>query len=106
MVVAIIEIIWELLLPLASAALLLYGGLQVLDGRLTLGDLMMFLVYLAMLLEPLAVLATSATQFQNNLSGFDRVLDLLAEPREMADRPGTIALREGDGRRPRSRSRT
>jgi len=90
-----VEVLWELLLPMASAALLFYGGLQVLDGRLTLGDLMMFLVYLAMLLEPLAVLATSVTQWQNNLSGFDRVLDLLAEPIEMADRPGTVALRDG-----------
>ena len=63
--------------------------MQVIDGRLSLGDLMMFLVYLAMLLEPMAVLASSVTQFQNNLSGFDRVLDLLAEPREMADCPGT-----------------
>ena len=53
---------------------------------------MMFLVYLAMLLEPIAVLATSATQLQNNLSGFDRVLDLLAEPREMVSRPGAIAV--------------
>ena len=66
--------------------------MQVIDGRLSLGDLMMFLVYLAMLLEPMAVLATSVTQFQNNLSGFDRVLDLLAEPREMADCPGTRAV--------------
>jgi len=45
-----------------------------------------------MLLEPIAVLATSATQLQNNLSGFDRVLDLLEEPREMASKPGTIAV--------------
>jgi len=36
-----------------------------------------------MLLEPLATLVQSATQFQNSLSGLDRVLDLLAEPREM-----------------------
>lgn len=85
----IVEIIWDLFLPIASAALLLFGGLGVLDGRLSLGDLMMFLVYLAMLLEPLAVLATGATQLQNNLSGFDRVLDLLAEPREMASSPGS-----------------
>jgi ATP-binding cassette subfamily B protein len=48
-----------------------------------------------MLLEPLAVLATSVTQWQNNLSGFDRVLDLLAEPTEMADSPGTIQVRRG-----------
>ena len=85
----LIELLWEFVLPMASVALLLYGGMQVIDGRLSLGDLMMFLVYLAMLLEPMAVLATSVTQFQNNLSGFDRVLDLLAEPREMADCPGT-----------------
>jgi len=87
-----IELLWEFVLPMASVALLLYGGMQVIDGRLKLGDLMMFLVYLAMLLEPMAVLATSVTQFQNNLSGFDRVLDLLAEPREMADCPGTRAI--------------
>ena len=31
---------------------------------------MMFLVYLAMLLEPMAVLATTVTQFQSNLAGF------------------------------------
>jgi ATP-binding cassette subfamily B protein/subfamily B ATP-binding cassette protein MsbA len=83
-----VELAWDLFLPAASSALLLFGGLSVLDGRLSLGDLMMFLVYLAMLLEPLAVLATGATQWQNNLSGFDRVLDLLEEPREMVSKPG------------------
>ncbi len=65
----LIELLWEFILPMASVALLLYGGLQVIDGQLSLGDLMMFLVYLAMLLEPMAVLATSVTQFQNNLVG-------------------------------------
>ena len=90
----LIELLWEFLLPMASVVLLLYGGIQVLEGRLSLGDLMMFLVYLTMLLEPMAVLATSVTQFQNNLSGFDRVLDLLEEPREMADCPGHRPVRK------------
>ena len=87
-----VEIVWETLIPTASAVLLLYGGWRVLNDQLTLGDLMMFLVYLLMLLEPLAVLAQSAAQFQNSLSGFDRVLDLFDEPREMetADRQRTI----------------
>ena len=93
-----VEVVWELSLPLASAAMLFYGGLRVVEGRLSLGDLMMFLVYLAMLLEPLAVLATSVTQWQNNLSGFDRVLDLLAEPTEMVDHPGTIGIRRASVR--------
>ena len=80
----LVELLWDLVLPAASGLLLLYGGLRVLDGHLSPGDLMMFLVYLAMLLEPVTVIATSLTQLQGNLAGFDRVLDLLAEPREMA----------------------
>ncbi len=89
-----VEGLWDFLLPLSSAALLFYGGLAVLHGRLSLGDLMMFLVYLAMLLEPMTVIATTVTQLQNNLAGFDRVLDTLAEPREMADRSGALIVRK------------
>jgi ATP-binding cassette subfamily B protein/subfamily B ATP-binding cassette protein MsbA len=79
----VVEIVWEALIPIASAGLLFYGGWRVLEGHMTVGDLMMFLVYLLMLLEPLAALAQSATQFQNSLSGLDRILDLLESPREM-----------------------
>lgn len=80
----IVEVVWETIIPFASAALMLYGGYQVLQGELTIGDLMMFLAYLLMLLEPIAVLANSAADLQNGLSALDRVLDLLEEPREMA----------------------
>ncbi|MCA9034428.1 MAG: ABC transporter ATP-binding protein [Planctomycetaceae bacterium] len=90
-----VEMVWEALIPIASAGLLFYGGWRVLDGRMTVGDLMMFLVYLLMLLEPLAALAQSATQFQNSLSGLDRVLDMLAEPKEMESTEQSIrAIRE------------
>lgn len=77
-----IEVVWATLIPLASAVLLVYGGWRVLDEALTLGDLMMFLVYLLMMLGPVSALAQSAAQLQNGLSGLDRILDLLEEPRE------------------------
>ena len=89
-----VEMVWETFIPLASACLMLYGGWQVVQGRLTLGDLTMFLVYLLMLLGPLATLAQSAATFQNSLSGFDRVLDLLAEPRELATDGPTVVVNE------------
>lgn len=79
-----IELLWAMLIPLASMGLLWYGGTQVMAGQLSLGELMMFLVYLLMLLEPLAILAESAAALQNSLAALDRVLDLLAEPRELA----------------------
>ena len=78
----IIEIVWETLIPTASAGLLAYGGYSVIRGDLTLGELMMFLTYLLLLLEPIAVLANSATQLQNGLSALDRVMDILEEDRD------------------------
>jgi len=97
-----IDFTWALLIPLASALLLYYGGGRVLsdaaklqagqimlDQALTVGDLVMFLSYLVALLGPIASLANSATGLQNQLAGLDRVLDILAEPREMPSRPGS-----------------
>jgi ATP-binding cassette subfamily B protein/subfamily B ATP-binding cassette protein MsbA len=91
----LIDIIWATLIPVASTGLLIYGGYRVLQGDLSLGDLTMFLVYLAMLLAPIAMLATSATIFQNNLAGMERILDLLAEPLEPGrETPGRLLHRE------------
>jgi ATP-binding cassette subfamily B protein/subfamily B ATP-binding cassette protein MsbA len=94
----IVELVWEIVIPLASAALLLYGGSRVLEGKLSLGELMMFLFYLAMLLGPLAVLANSAAAFQSSLAGLDRVLDLLAEPLEMENSAGALLIKKDDVR--------
>ncbi|KAA5544375.1 ABC transporter ATP-binding protein [Roseiconus nitratireducens] len=86
----IIETIWEVVIPLASTGLLLYGGYQILQGDLTLGDLMMFLVYLTMLLDPLATLAGSAVGFQNNLAGLDRILDVMEVDSELPTNPNAV----------------
>ncbi len=95
-----IELLWAVITPLAAAGLMLYGGRQVLSGVLTVGDLVMFLVYMLMLLDPLAVLAQSAAAFQNGLSALDRVLDLLEEPREMVPTAtaAKVSRREIEGR--------
>ena len=89
----IIEIIWEVLIPLASTALLLYGGYRIINDELTLGDLMMFLVYLTMLLGPVATLAASAVTFQNNLAGLDRILDVLEIDEELPSNKDAIELK-------------
>jgi ATP-binding cassette subfamily B protein/subfamily B ATP-binding cassette protein MsbA len=94
----IIETIWEVVIPLASTGLLLYGGYQIINSELTLGDLMMFLVYLTMLLDPLATMAASAVSFQNNLAGLDRVLDVLEIDEELPSRTHAVTLRRANVR--------
>jgi ATP-binding cassette subfamily B protein/subfamily B ATP-binding cassette protein MsbA len=87
-----IELAWALFVPIGSALLLWYGGKQVLGGSLTPGDLVLFMTYLVMLLGPMEALASSATNFQTNLAGYDRTLDLLSEPPELPDRDGARTL--------------
>ena len=104
-----VEIAWAFLIPFASAMLLWYGGTRILDDRaavaagtmaagdaLTVGDLFMFLGYLAALLGPIEALAATANNLQNSLAGLDRVLDILEEPREMQSGPDAIQLRKRD----------
>lgn len=80
----LLEVAWQFIIPLASIAVLLYGGSRVVqpDGGMTIGDIMMFSAYLLMLLGPLEALVATATNIQNNLAGLDRALDLLDERRE------------------------
>jgi ATP-binding cassette subfamily B protein len=100
-----IEILWQILLPLASSLVIWYGSLRVLDDQaavkagtmkleeaLSPGDLVMFITYLAALLGPIAMLAGSATALQNGLAALDRLLDLWAEPTEMPDKPGAAIV--------------
>ncbi len=101
-----IEIGWSILIPVASALLLYYGGTRILNDMarveagtlslqdaLTVGDLVMFLSYLVALLSPLELLARSAATLQNNLAGLDRILDLMQEPTELSTSPGAVVLR-------------
>ncbi len=90
-----IEIVWAIVLPIASALLLWYGGRQVLAGTISTGDLVLFLAYLAMLLGPVEALTSSATTIQSGLAALDRILDLTAEPLELPDRPGARHVTRG-----------
>ncbi len=81
-----LEVVWAVLIPGASAGVLIYGGTQVLRGNLTIGDLMMFSTYLLMLLGPIETLTSTASQIQTNLAALDRVLDLLSEELEFGGR--------------------
>jgi ATP-binding cassette subfamily B protein/subfamily B ATP-binding cassette protein MsbA len=100
-----IDVSWSVLIPLATATLLYFGGRQVLadsellkarlitpDQALTVGDLVMFLSYLVALLGPIATLAASATGLQTSLAALDRVLDLMKEPREMPSTSAAVAV--------------
>lgn len=104
-----IEAAWSLFVPLVVAILVWYGGSRILADAagaaaglldpaktFTTGTLLTFLFYLALLLEPLGVLAGTASAVQNGRAALDRVLDLLEEEPEFPAASGTLTPRPED----------
>lgn len=88
----VLEVAWSVMIPVASAGVLIYGGSRVVKGQLTIGDVMMFSTYLLMLLGPLETLTNTASAIQSNLAALDRVLDLLEEGEEFGGNRGGLVV--------------
>ena len=70
---------------LASVIILGYGGQQILQGELTIGQLFSFTVFLAFLVGPIVQMANIGTQMTEAFAGLDRTAELLSLPGEDDD---------------------
>ncbi len=77
---------------LGTAAILWLGAHSVLDGRLTVGGILVFLAYLAALYGPLETLMYAPSTTQGAVGSARRVLEILDTRREVEDRPGALTV--------------
>ncbi len=82
----------ELLSAVATAAILLYGGNQVLDGAVTIGVLASFVFYLQSFFDPIQSLSQLYTTYQAGMAALDKIFELLDEEPDIADRPDSVEL--------------
>jgi ABC-type multidrug transport system fused ATPase/permease subunit len=82
----------ELLSAVATAAILLYGGNQVLDGSATIGVLASFVFYLQSFFDPIQSLSQLYTTYQAGMAALDKIFELLDEEPDIADRPDSVEL--------------
>jgi len=85
------------ILALSTAALFLYGGKLVIDGRLTLGALVAILAYHLRLLGPVQNLMGLHTNLVAGAVSLGRVFELLDAPVEVTERPGARPLEQVRG---------
>jgi ATP-binding cassette, subfamily B, bacterial len=85
----------DLLVALAIALVLYFGTLQVLRGRLTPGDLLVFITYLKATFRPIRSYAKYTARLAKASAAGERVVELLDEVPEIRDADGA--------RRPRRR---
>jgi ABC-type multidrug transport system fused ATPase/permease subunit len=82
----------ELLSAVATGAILLYGGNQVLDGALEIGVLVSFVFYLQSFFDPIQQLSQLYTTYQAGMAALDKIFDLLDEQPEVRDQETAIDL--------------
>ena len=76
-----------LVLALSTTAIIWVGARGVLAGRLTPGDLVLFVAYIAMIFKPLEALAYTAAAVQNAAAGARRAFAVLDEIPNVTDAP-------------------
>ncbi|WP_052249769.1 ABC transporter ATP-binding protein [Tateyamaria sp. ANG-S1] len=78
----------DVLAGLGLVGVLFYGTLQVLDARITPGDLLIFVSYLKHTYRPIRGYAKYAARLAKALAAAERVVDLLDRDDAVRDRPG------------------
>jgi len=80
----------ELLSAVGTAAIILYGGAQAIDGAIQIGVIVAFVGYLATFFDPIQQLSQLYTTYQQGMAALDKIFDLLDTEPDMVDAPGAI----------------
>lgn len=81
-----------LLANLGTLAIILFGGLQVIGGRLSIGELVAFNTYLGFLLFPILTIGFLAAGISRAGASAERVFEILDAPLDIQDAPDAKEL--------------
>ena len=81
------KLVIGLLTALSTAGIVWLGATRVLDGRVTVGTILVFLAYLASLYEPINTVVYTASTMQMLGANAGRVLEMLDAPLDVVEAP-------------------
>jgi ABC-type multidrug transport system fused ATPase/permease subunit len=82
----------ELLSAFATAGILVYGGLQAIEGDVTVGVLVAFIAALNNFFDPIQSLSQFYTTYQAGMAALDKIFELLDEEPDLRDAPDAVEL--------------
>ena len=85
----------QLIIAVALVAMLWRATQGVVDGRMTLGDLVMVNAFMIQLYIPLNFLGVIYREIKQSLTDLEKMFTLMEREREIADVPGAMALNVG-----------
>ena len=88
----------EFLAAIAVCAIIWYGGVSVIDGVMSTGELIAFLIYAINLANPTRRVAESVGNIQKSLAAAERVFSILDEQPEVQNKENAKDIEVGEGR--------
>jgi len=88
----------EFLTSLGSVIVVGFGGYLALRDRLSVADVVGFMLYLALFYGPITGVAQLLESAQQALAGAERVIEILDAPRSVKDSPDAISIGKVQGR--------
>jgi subfamily B ATP-binding cassette protein MsbA len=87
-----------LLLGLATVGIMAISGHMIINGEMTVGDFLAFLLYLGFMIAPIVQMSNIGSQITEALAGLDRTEEIISKEREIDDpkRKVTIPVIHGD----------
>ncbi len=82
---------------LITVAVVVFGGVAIVQGGLQAGDLVTYLLYVAILIDPILRLANFTRLYQEGMTGFERVTEMLEVTPEIGDRAEAAELTQVNG---------
>jgi ABC-type multidrug transport system fused ATPase/permease subunit len=82
----------ELLSGLVTAGILFYGGVQAIEGDVTVGVLVAFIAALNNFFDPIQSLSQFYTTYQAGMAALDKIFQLLDEEPDLKDAPDAVQL--------------
>ena len=77
----------DVLNTLSLGGVLAYGGYLAVAGKMTVGTVTAFLLYVQQFFQPIQILSQFYTQAQSAIAGLERIFLLLDEPSQLKDAP-------------------
>lgn len=78
-------------------SVILVGGILIGTGEAQASDLVVYILYINIFLNPIEKLVNFTEQFQKGITGFERFLEILNTKPEIEDVPGSIDLKNPKG---------
>jgi ABC-type multidrug transport system fused ATPase/permease subunit len=82
----------EVLVSVATALVIIFGGFRVLDDTLTVGVVVAFALYVQRFFDPIRDLVLQYTQLQRAMAGGQRIFEVLDTKPEIVDAEGAVEL--------------